>query len=175
MRAPITGDDRLGLAFIPLGNATPDYVSGHRTAAMNQYTDALVALDAETGTLRWSFQTTHRDVWDYDNASPPTLADFPTAKGPEHRRHQPFGQVPTYRDDELDIFESGAISMRIAERGTHEGLLARRGIYAAMWDRQHQVDEAEATLRRALEEDGVRPDDRERAALLEGWDRVAGE
>ena len=45
-----------------------------------------------------------------------------------------------------------------------------------MWDRQHEVDEAEATLRGALAEDGeTLPDDRERAALLEGWDQVAGE
>ncbi|MDP9064575.1 MAG: glutathione S-transferase family protein [Pseudomonadota bacterium] len=38
------------------------------------------------------------------------------AKTPEHRRSQPFGQVPTYRDDEVEIFESGAIVLRIAER-----------------------------------------------------------
>lgn len=38
------------------------------------------------------------------------------AKTPEHRSHQPFGQVPTYRDDEVEIFESGAIVLRIAER-----------------------------------------------------------
>jgi glutathione S-transferase len=38
------------------------------------------------------------------------------AKTPEHRRFQPFGQVPTYRDDEVEIFESGAIVLRIAER-----------------------------------------------------------
>ena len=38
------------------------------------------------------------------------------AKTPEHRRLQPFGQVPTYRDDEVAIFESGAIVLRIAER-----------------------------------------------------------
>lgn len=38
------------------------------------------------------------------------------AKTPEHRLHQPFGQVPTYRDDEVAIFESGAIVLRIAER-----------------------------------------------------------
>ena len=34
----------------------------------------------------------------------------------EHRRYQPFGQVPTYQDDEIEIFESGAIVLRIAER-----------------------------------------------------------
>lgn len=38
------------------------------------------------------------------------------AKTPEHRRLQPFGQVPTYCDDEVEIFESGAIVLRIAER-----------------------------------------------------------
>ena len=38
------------------------------------------------------------------------------SKTPEHRRYQPFGQVPTYRDDEVAIFESGAIVLRIAER-----------------------------------------------------------
>ena len=41
------------------------------------------------------------------------------AKTPEHRCHQPFGQVPTYRDDEVEIFESGAIVLRIAERAGH--------------------------------------------------------
>ena len=39
------------------------------------------------------------------------------SKCPEHRCLQPFGQVPTYRDDEVAIFESGAIVVRIAERG----------------------------------------------------------
>ncbi|MGN6278782.1 MAG: glutathione S-transferase family protein [Sphingomonas sp.] len=43
------------------------------------------------------------------------------AKGPDYRRFQPFGQVPAYADDEVVIFESGAIALRIAERG--DGLL----------------------------------------------------
>lgn len=43
------------------------------------------------------------------------------AKTPEHRRFQPFGQVPTYADEQGEIFESGAIALHIAERGT--GLL----------------------------------------------------
>lgn len=38
------------------------------------------------------------------------------AKTAEHRRAQPFGQVPTYEDQEVAIFESGAIVLRIAER-----------------------------------------------------------
>ena len=38
------------------------------------------------------------------------------AKTPEHRRLQPFGQVPSYQDDQVAIFESGAIVLRIAER-----------------------------------------------------------
>ena len=75
--------------------------------------------------------------------------------------------------DEILVLDHG----RIVERGTHERLLDTRGVYAAMWDRQHQVDEAEATLRRALADDEAVPrhDDRERVALVESWDRVAGE
>ena len=42
-------------------------------------------------------------------------------KDPDYRRFQPFGQVPAYTDDEVEIFESGAIALRIAERG--QGLL----------------------------------------------------
>jgi glutathione S-transferase len=38
------------------------------------------------------------------------------SKTAEHRKFQPFGQVPTYQDDEIEIFESGAIVLRIAER-----------------------------------------------------------
>jgi glutathione S-transferase len=57
--------------------------------------------------LRWAFEEVGQP---YDVT---LIADAKTA---EHRRHQPFGQVPTYRDDEVAIFESGAIVQRIAER-----------------------------------------------------------
>jgi glutathione S-transferase len=42
--------------------------------------------------------------------------DFAYVKSAEHRHFQPFGQIPTYQDDEVEIFESGAIALRIAEQ-----------------------------------------------------------
>ena len=47
--------------------------------------------------------------------------------------------------DEILVLDKGVI----AERGTHEALLARGGLYAALWSRQREVDAAEETLRRA--------------------------
>ena len=49
------------------------------------------------------------------------LVSFKTMKEPAHRRLHPFGQIPTYEEGDLALFESGAIILRIAER--HAGLL----------------------------------------------------
>ncbi|MBV1918831.1 MAG: membrane-bound PQQ-dependent dehydrogenase, glucose/quinate/shikimate family [Sphingomonadaceae bacterium] len=73
---PLSGDDALGLVYAPLGNATPDYYGGHRSEGSNKYASSVVALDIETGELRWYFQTVHYDVWDYDIASQPVLFDW---------------------------------------------------------------------------------------------------
>ena len=73
---PMSADEELGLVYVPTGNATPDYWGGHRSEASNRYASSVVALDAETGEPRWSFQTTHYDVWDYDVASQPVLFDL---------------------------------------------------------------------------------------------------
>ncbi|HEY0959311.1 MAG TPA: PQQ-binding-like beta-propeller repeat protein [Novosphingobium sp.] len=73
---PMSADEALGLIYAPTGNGTPDYWSGHRSAESLRYASSVVALDAETGQPRWSFQTTHRDVWDYDVGSQPVLFDW---------------------------------------------------------------------------------------------------
>jgi glutathione S-transferase len=49
------------------------------------------------------------------------LVTFPEMKEPAHRARQPFGQIPTYEEGDLTLFESGAIVLHIAER--HPGLL----------------------------------------------------
>jgi quinoprotein glucose dehydrogenase len=79
--APMSADEALGLVYVPTGNATPDYYAGYRTAADDRYSSSVVAIDAETGEPRWSFQTTHHDIWDYDVSSQPVLFDMPTAGG----------------------------------------------------------------------------------------------
>jgi glutathione S-transferase len=49
------------------------------------------------------------------------LVSFEAMKEPAHRRLHPFGQIPTYEEGDLVLFESGAIVFHIAER--HAGLL----------------------------------------------------
>ncbi|WP_082617033.1 ABCB family ABC transporter ATP-binding protein/permease [Bosea sp. Root670] len=52
--------------------------------------------------------------------------------------------------DEIIVLDKG----QIVERGHHRDLLAADGVYAAMWNRQREVDEAKATLQRATEAEG---------------------
>jgi glutathione S-transferase len=51
------------------------------------------------------------------------LLSFKAMKEPEHLTLQPFGQIPTYEEGDLVLFESGAIIFHIAER--HAGLLPK--------------------------------------------------
>ena len=74
-------DDALGLVYAPTGNSTPDFFGAHRNDASEKYSSSVVALDVTDGSVRWSFQTVHHDVWDYDVPSQPTLVDLPQADG----------------------------------------------------------------------------------------------
>ena len=51
------------------------------------------------------------------------LLSFAAMKEPAHRALHPFGQIPTYEEGDLTLFESGGIVLHIAER--HAGLLPR--------------------------------------------------
>jgi membrane-bound PQQ-dependent dehydrogenase (glucose/quinate/shikimate family) len=72
-----SGDDELGLAYVPTGNSTPDYFGAHRSAGAEKFSTSVVALDVATGKPRWSSQLIHHDLWDYDVGAQPVLADVP--------------------------------------------------------------------------------------------------
>ncbi len=76
-----SGDEQLGLVYLPMGNSAADYNSRTRSLKENEFASSLVALDVTTGKPAWSFQTVHMDVWDYDLGSQATLVDFPTVTG----------------------------------------------------------------------------------------------
>jgi len=79
--APLAYDSQLDIVYIPTGVSTPDIWGGHRTPQMERYANAVVALNASTGKLVWSFQTTHHDLWDMDVPSQPTLVDVKAKNG----------------------------------------------------------------------------------------------
>jgi len=87
--------------------------------------------DIELTTLRWApppFQGQVRDLsvrWALEEAGlayRENLVSDDERRSPNYRARQPFGKVPAYREDGIDVFESGAIVQFIAER---HGLLPR--------------------------------------------------
>jgi alcohol dehydrogenase (cytochrome c) len=67
-------DPDLNLTYWGTGNPGPDYKPDLRPGD-NLYSDSVVALDADTGKLRWFFQFTPNDPHDYDSVQIPVLAD----------------------------------------------------------------------------------------------------
>ena len=54
--------------------------------------------------------------------------------------------------DEIIVLDDGVI----VERGNHEALITSGGVYAQLWNRQREVDEAQQTLQRVAQEEGKR-------------------
>jgi alcohol dehydrogenase (cytochrome c) len=74
----VTGayDPEQNLVLYGIGNPGPDYHSESRLGD-NLYSDSLVALDVDSGKLRWHYQFTPHDVHDWDATEVPILADLP--------------------------------------------------------------------------------------------------
>ena len=101
------------------------------------------------------------------------LVSFDDMKQPAHLARQPFGQIPTYEDGDLVLFESGAIVLHIAER--HAGLLpddanARARAITWMFAALNTVEPAILELATARLLEGDKPWSKERLPLVE--DRV---
>ncbi|EJL29257.1 membrane-bound PQQ-dependent dehydrogenase, glucose/quinate/shikimate family [Novosphingobium sp. AP12] len=71
-----SGDEQLGLVYLPMGNAAADYYSSLRRPEEKNFATSLVALDVTTGKPRWKFQAVRNDVWDYDFGAQASLVDY---------------------------------------------------------------------------------------------------
>jgi alcohol dehydrogenase (cytochrome c) len=64
----ITGtfDAETNLLYVGTGNPAPDFDGGVREGD-NLFTDSIIAVDVDAGQIRWHYQCTPHDVWDYDS------------------------------------------------------------------------------------------------------------
>jgi len=70
MWSTMTVDAQRGIIYAGLGDANRPGPEGK-----NLYTGSLVALDANTGKMKWFHQLIHHDIWDFDMPTPPLLVD----------------------------------------------------------------------------------------------------
>ncbi|MDE8601888.1 glucose/quinate/shikimate family membrane-bound PQQ-dependent dehydrogenase [Marinomonas sp. RSW2] len=89
-----SADEKLGLAYFPMGNRTPDQLGMYRSPAEEKYATSVVALSLETGQVAWVQQFVHHDLWDMDTPAQPSLLDLDTPTG-----KQPALVVPTKQGD----------------------------------------------------------------------------
>ncbi len=116
--------------------------------------------------VRWAFEEVGQP---YDVR----LASFAEMKEPTHLARHPFGQIPTYEEGDLALFESGAIVLHIAER--HAGLLpddanARARAIAWMFATLNTVEPPILELQTAKLLEGDKPWAGERLPLVK--DRI---
>jgi glucose dehydrogenase len=99
-------DEKRGLVFVPTGSAAADFYGGNRLGD-NLYANSLLALDAETGKLRWHFQFVPHDLLDRDLPTAPTLVTLKVKGKPVDALAQPTKQGYLFllrRDDGQPVF-----------------------------------------------------------------------
>lgn len=65
-------DEKRGMVYFGTGSPSSDFYGGDREG-INLFANCIVALNAETGKMKWYFQTIHHDLWDRDIPCPPNL------------------------------------------------------------------------------------------------------
>ncbi|MEH7236436.1 outer membrane protein assembly factor BamB family protein [Bacillus sp. JJ1562] len=65
-------DEETGTLYFSAGNPAPDFYGESRPGA-NPHTNSVLAVDADTGKLKWAQQQISHDLWDYDTADSPTV------------------------------------------------------------------------------------------------------
>lgn len=65
-------DEKRGVVYFGTGSPASDFYGGNREG-QNLFATCIMALDAETGKMKWYYQTIHHDLWDRDHPCPPNL------------------------------------------------------------------------------------------------------
>ncbi|WP_445470958.1 outer membrane protein assembly factor BamB family protein [Larkinella arboricola] len=65
-------DEKRGVVYFGTGSPASDFYGGDRKGA-NLFANSIMALEAETGKMKWYYQTIHHDLWDRDHSCPPNL------------------------------------------------------------------------------------------------------
>lgn len=118
--APLSGDEELGYAYIPVEMPTGDFYGGHRPGD-NLFGSTLVCIDVKTGERVWHFQTVHHDLWDYDLGSAPILADVVVDGRPRKIVAQPTKTGFLWVLDRITGEPIWPIEERPVEQGTAPG------------------------------------------------------
>lgn len=92
----MSADEKLGMVYLPMGNQTPDQYGAKRTDGAEKFSAGIVALDINTGKVRWNYQFTRHDLWDMDVPAQPVLIDLQTKLGIEPAVIQPTKQGSLY-------------------------------------------------------------------------------
>ena len=69
----LTVDDKRGTVYFGTGSPSSDFYGGDREGS-NLFANCIMCLDAETGKMKWYYQTIRHDLWDRDQSCPPNLA-----------------------------------------------------------------------------------------------------
>jgi quinoprotein glucose dehydrogenase len=70
----LTLDAERGILYTVFGGPNTNFWGGDRKGN-DLFANSIVALDAETGKMKWHFQVVHHDLWDFDLPAPPILMD----------------------------------------------------------------------------------------------------
>ena len=82
-----TFDAETNLLYVGTGNPAPDFDGGVREGD-NLYTDSIIAVDVDAGQIRWHYQCTPHDVWDYDSIAECILFEYGRAQAARALRQE---------------------------------------------------------------------------------------
>src|SRR5579871_5164942 len=71
----LTVDEERGILYLPVSGPGANFYGGDRPG-VNLFGNTLVAVDAQTGKLKWYFQTVRHELWDYNLPPAPSLLDI---------------------------------------------------------------------------------------------------